>query len=637
MFKKLLFAAALTATIGASAAPRLQKIAAPVVPSSSLFVNSGIVAPRHISAPVASRAETMVFQYCEDPVSCLYLNGMSDGTLFYQLTELPANMTKRYAGTELTAINIANPTNKNYVNTLADSVKVVIYTDLNSEPVYTQSAKLGSAGLEYSKVTLKTPYVITGETPVYFGYEMIFKTSYNSQSNPLYYVIIDAGQTPYGANYIGLAQSGQKAEFAPATAIGLTNNICITADANVKSEVTGVADAISLSFGPAAVSGEDFEFGVEVKNFGSVNITSVGVEYTVNGVENTVTCNLEEPVEGFATNYATVVARTDTAGFGIPITAKIVAVNGQPNTYEKAQTLSGEINVIEAGKAAKRNIVVEEATGTWCGWCPMGYVLLESVREKYDDVVVIAVHDTDNMATSSYDGFISQYISGYPQYLISRYTYGPLTENPAYNEYAFDEYHSIIASWPAIASIDFDTEVNPEKSTISITAETSFGLSGYGNYRLAVVVKEDSVGPYRQTNNLFGKSGWGVFTTNYSPSLLYNDVARTIKTWNGINNSLPTSIEAGEVYEFSTDITFSNVKGNECDVVLMLINVDEGSIEQAVSKHVVVRESGIEEINANGCGATEYFDLNGRKLDAPASGVNIVRQANGSTSKIFVK
>lgn len=642
MFKKLLFVAALAATISASAAPRLHKISAPALPTNSIFQKSGIVAPRHISTPVASRAETettetLVINYCEDPATALYLSGITDGMLLYQLTELPANMTKLYAGTELTAINIANPTNKSYVNTLADSVKVVIFTDLDSEPVYTQSAKLGSDGLEYSKVTLKTPYVITGETPVYFGYEMLFRSSYNSQSNPLYYVIIDSGQTPYNANYIGIAQKGEQIQFASSTQIGLSNNLCITADASVKSDVTGVADAVSLGVAPTAVSGEDFEFDVEIKNFGTVNITSVGIEYTVNGVENKVTCTLEEPIEGFAANYATVVAKTDTAGFTIPVTAKVVEINGQPNTYENPQTVSDDINVIEAGKAAKRNIVVEEATGTWCGWCPMGYLLLENVREQYDDVVVIAVHDGDSMAASSYSGFISQYISGYPQYLVNRLVEGGLYQDAAYNQKIFDYYRSIITSWPAIATLDFDAKVNPDKSTISITSKTTFGLSGYGSYRLAVVVKEDNVGPYRQTNNLYGKSGWGIFSTTYSPSLLYNDVARTIKTWNGILNSVPSSIEAGELYEYSTDITFGNVKGDECDVAIMLINSDDGSIEQAVSKHVVVRESGIEEINASGSGSTEYFDLNGRKLDAPARGVNIIRSANGSTSKIFVR
>lgn len=636
MFKKLLFVAALAATISASAAPRLPRIAAPALPSNSIFEKSGIVAPRHISAPVASRAEaeTTVINYCEDPASALVLNGLTDGILLYQLTELSANMTKRYAGTELTAINIANPTNTNYVNTMADSVKVVIYTDLDSNPVYTQSAKLGSGGFEYTKVALKTPYVITGETPVYFGYELTFKSSYNSQTNPLYCVIVDSGMTPYHVNYLGTAQKGEKAQFS---AMDMTYNLCITADATVNSEVTGVAAAVSLSYAPTAVSGEDFEFGVEVKNFGTVDITSVGIEYTVNGVENKVTCTLEEPAKCFATNYAPIVAKTDTAGFAIPITAKVVEVNGQPNTYEKNQMAAGEINVIEAGKAAKRNIVVEEATGTWCGWCPLGYLLLEDVREQYDDVVVIAVHDGDSMAASSYSGYISQYVSGYPQYLVNRLVQGGLYRDAAYNREIFDDYRSIITSWPALATLDFEAEVNPAKSTLSITSKTSFGISGYGNFRLAVVVKEDGVGPYRQTNYLYGKEGWGVFSTTYSPSLLYNDVARTIKTWNGILNSVPSSIEAGELYEYSTDITFGNVKGNECDVVLMLINSDDGSIEQAVSKHVVVRDSGIEEINASGSGSTEYFDLNGRKLDSPAHGVNIVRSANGSTSKIFVQ
>ena len=242
------------------------------------------------------------------------------------------------------------------------------------------------------------------------------------------------------------------------------------------------------------------------------------------------------------------------------------------------------------------------------------------------------------MAASSYSGFISNMISGFPEYLISRIVSGPWGSTPAECEYYYDIFHSIIASWPAIATLDFDAQVNEDNYTIELDAKTTFGLSGYANYRLAIVVKEDNVGPYRQTNNYYGTAGWGEFTTSSRPALMYNDVARVIKTWNGITNSLPSDITAGDTYEFSTNISYSTVKGNECDVVLMLINNENGCIEQAVSKHVVVRESGIEEIlnNAN-AGAVEYFDLNGRKLDAPVRGVNIIRDANGSTGKVFVK
>ena len=36
-------------------------------------------------------------------------------------------------------------------------------------------------------------------------------------------------------------------------------------------------------------------------------------------------------------------------------------------------------------------------------------------------------------------------------------------------------------------------------------------------------------------------------------------------------------------------------------------------------------------------GREEYFDLEGRRLDAPVKGINIVRRADGKTYKVLVK
>ena len=44
----------------------------------------------------------------------------------------------------------------------------------------------------------------------------------------------------------------------------------------------------------------------------------------------------------------------------------------------------------------KRKIVVEDYTGTWCGFCPRVSAALTSLHEETDDITVIAIHETAN-------------------------------------------------------------------------------------------------------------------------------------------------------------------------------------------------------------------------------------------------
>ena len=44
----------------------------------------------------------------------------------------------------------------------------------------------------------------------------------------------------------------------------------------------------------------------------------------------------------------------------------------------------------------KRKIVVEDYTGTWCGFCPRVSGALYSLKEETDDVTIIAIHETAN-------------------------------------------------------------------------------------------------------------------------------------------------------------------------------------------------------------------------------------------------
>jgi hypothetical protein len=70
----------------------------------------------------------------------------------------------------------------------------------------------------------------------------------------------------------------------------------------------------------------------------------------------------------------------------------------------------------------KRNVVFEEFTGTWCGWCPYGGYNLDSIEHRMGhNAVVISWHNGDEMHITAQDtaGTACQ-VSGYPNTSMDR-------------------------------------------------------------------------------------------------------------------------------------------------------------------------------------------------------------------------
>lgn len=68
-------------------------------------------------------------------------------------------------------------------------------------------------------------------------------------------------------------------------------------------------------------------------------------------------------------------------------------------------------------------MLAEEATGTWCTWCPRGAVFMAKMKEDYpDDFIGIAVHNQDPMTLTSYNTGLTNLpgFSGFPSVVVRR-------------------------------------------------------------------------------------------------------------------------------------------------------------------------------------------------------------------------
>lgn len=199
--------------------------------------------------------------------------------------------------------------------------------------------------------------------------------------------------------------------------------------------------------------------------------------------------------------------------------------------------------------------VFEEATGTWCQWCPRGAVFMDSLAKLHPDAVAIAVHNNDPMEVAIYDAGMAPLIGGYPSGLVDR----KVEEDPSDFLTAYNTHKN-----------DFgvgDITINPPVATgtnVSVKVDVKMAISTKPSYdyRLALVMTEDDVrgtaSGYNQANAYAG-GGNGVMggyellpSTVPASQMIYNHVARSISGgFNGQTASLPATMTAGSTYSYT--------------------------------------------------------------------------------------
>ena len=97
---------------------------------------------------------------------------------------------------------------------------------------------------------------------------------------------------------------------------------------------------------------------------------------------------------------------------------------GTFNVYAKHGQLTSENRIIEIFPTPitfKQNVVVEDFTGTWCGWCPRVSEAVRLLKQETSDAIVVAIHQGDPMQFSQEGTIRAAFnVTGFPTALINR-------------------------------------------------------------------------------------------------------------------------------------------------------------------------------------------------------------------------
>lgn len=501
-------------------------------------------------------------------------------------------------------------------------------------------------------VKLDKPYIIP-EEGVYVGYSFDVNEVYNAE-------------TAYPVAVISQDNSGG---FFMHTSKGFLKWLDVSwmfgANAVMQVTVSGrnVMENAVAPFGREttyvrAKSGGNVDIDMDIENHGSKGVKSVDVEYSMGDITGTQHIELDEPVDGFLGKMGTVTLSLPeiTERGNYELLMRVTKVNGVRNEDPYPLTTTP---IVALYTVPKHRTLLEEYTGTWCGYCPRGYVALETLAALYpDDYVLISYHNGDPMEIMNYESFPSE-VEGFPDAWIDRVQ----EVDPYYGTSSNTELGVVNdlkqrAKEFGKADIQLGAELSESGVSVKVTTDVTFTNDVAGvQYALEYVLVEDGLtgtgSDWAQSNYYSGGSmgEMGIFdeAEEYVPGLVFNDVAVLMSQIGGIDGSLPINIKADKpvTHEYTFYLFDAlNTSGqkivqdtNKLKVVALLINQETGEVVNA-NKVKVGENTGINAIQNNDSQmvAVEYFDLSGRKLSSLQRGANIVvlHYADGSQNTMKV-
>ncbi len=282
----------------------------------------------------------------------------------------------------------------------------------------------------------------------------------------------------------------------------------------------------------------------------------------------------------------------------------------------------------------KKKIFVEEATGTWCGWCPRGAVYMDSLYNNYrDDFSLVAVHNGDPMVLSAYDNFMGTLIQGYPSAVVDRKeVLDPSELIDSYNSHKDDF---------GFADVSL-TDVSAQGFSYSVKASVRPAIDLSGDYRLALVLTENDVhgkGSKWAQANYYSKNihmegaghDWYAEKSKVADSLMeYEFVARNIVPGpDGEVGSLPATMTANSSYDYTFTTTIrADYQRQNMTAVVFLIRASDGVVlnSQNVSVPLGVSDvkAGVEDLTIFPNPASNNVNINFSLVESAKVAVQVI-------------
>jgi len=360
------------------------------------------------------------------------------------------------------------------------------------------------------------------------------------------------------------------------------------------------------AFVGTAFAGAVVHPGAVFQNNGLNTMTSIDVNYSINGgatITESLT-NLNVPTGGLfswtASDAYTVVNGSNN------ISIWISNFNGE-GTDEDSENDAMDFSISTITAHPDKGVVVEEATGTWCGWCPRGAVFLDLMTRRFPDHFIgIAVHNSDPMVLTEYDDAVGNFpgFSGYPSVIFNRVN----ILDPSQIEDPFVQ--AVGVAPPARLEVGAEYNATTRELTVSVGAEFLQNISAAGYKLNAILIEDDVTGVgtgWPQANYYSGGGAGNMGGYEFLPGtipaadMVYDHVGRALLGgYAGATGSVPDAVEAGKWagYTFNTftlpnawDATNVHIVGVITNPSGQIVNAISSTIDEAVDNGIFVNST----------------------------------------------
>ena len=517
-----------------------------------------------------------------------------------------------------------------------DSLTVWVRETLDGEDIVTKTIKRSNNDAidqGWNNILFDTPMPLEGKS-FYIGY-----TYHQSYKDGAVSVV---GEPRPNTSYL---KRGNLASWEDISSEGVLSIELLVGGDNMPPYDLKVVSATATRSGDGVVT-----VVTNIINNGSKDVTEYDLTFSAEGYNYVKT--ISTPIaSGANTKVSTILYDVPEAvGFDLPLTVTATRIADGEDYFP-------EDNSTVASMRIPRNVVVEEFTGTGCGWCPRGLVGMDKMHERYGERFVgIGIHQynsSDPMYPTRYKnlGF-----DGAPECKIDR---SYLTD-PYYGKGndICDDFEAEMEV-PTYISVMVSATFNADRTAVDITADLS-SQAALNGLSVGFVLTADSVTgterAWKQANYYY----------QYQPSQLPDDLKQfgnggvnggSSFFWSFNDVAIGTYYEGGK-YEMSignigkretktvtatvdmpTKAALVNALRYDLITANVLVLDDKGVVANA-AKVRVVDPTDVKELDVKPAGnlrEVARYTLDGRMISTPQKGINIVKLSDGSTIKVNVK
>lgn len=500
------------------------------------------------------------------------------------------------------------------------------------------------------------PFIINGKG-VYMGYSFRVDDVNGDYDYENAYPVVASFQADDLSNAFWFKTDSEFPEWGSRYGTGQGNLAMQVLVSSERAKVPGAASIPESISETIAVAGNQVSVNVPLTNESINGINSIDYTLSVDGVAG-------KEIHAELTSPVTAVGGI--GNFSLPFTAsaadgihsyefKITKVNNTDNGTQN--NISAKFDVLTVAQSSPRRVVMEEYTSTTLNQCPRGIVGIQGMSDMFgQQFIAIAVHHDDVMTPSQAGYYPDVEIHPWAAYNRSVWA-DPFLGIDYTDKDPFGARYIVMNQMSEVTegSVGLTATWNSDKTALTLDSETVFQYTATNtDYSLAYVLTEDNMsGPspeWDQANGYSGDTYYSKVNPGFIPfveggasvaGLKYKNVAvATESIEHGIDGSIPADIKCGEKVAHSHTFDIASNKliqdKENLNAIVLLIDRRSGRIVNAAKTSL--GNSGVEAVSESAeRTVVARFTVDGRPIDAPVPGINIVKYSDGTVSKVLVR